>query len=323
MRLICVSLLLLVSTASADISKPRLKAFFKSLNEDCEKNAPAEPAEFSRVEQVQLCVVGKLKNTLVENAKFLCPDDDSVHCYTAMVDEASVDSPLPPQIQLVMLEAGVQVLTAHIETLRKDSDPKALEAKGVLWLLEILVSNGEAFVRSPACREGDTSLCPSRREGIAAIVSRGKNLFPPTNDKQRDALMLKDPHFDETRKRFNILQGLHYYEEGVAHFDAGDYSGAIKQYTESLKFNPKSFHIFYSRGSAKFELKNFRGALQDYKQALKLNPKSARCYFFSAMANLKIGRTAQAKTEFKRSQELSKDVYEQLAARYERDVASQ
>ncbi|MEZ4751190.1 MAG: tetratricopeptide repeat protein [Bdellovibrionota bacterium] len=267
-------------------------------------------------------MVGKLKKTLLENAKFLCPEADSVHCYTAMVDEASVNSPLPPQIQLVMLEAGVQVLTAQIETLKGKTDSKQLEAKGILWLLEMLVSNGEAFVRSPACREGDTSLCPSRREGIAAIVNRGKSLFPPSTDKARDKLMLKDPHFEETRDRFQTLQGLHFYEEGVARFDAGDYSGAIGQYTEALKYNPKSFHVFYSRGSAKFELKNYRGALKDYKEALKLEPKSARTYFFSAIANLKVGRTAQAKTEFKRSQELSKEVYEQLAARYERDLAS-
>ncbi|MCB0405061.1 MAG: tetratricopeptide repeat protein [Bdellovibrionales bacterium] len=323
MRMLVCCILLVASTAGADISKPRLKAFFKSLTEDCDKNAPTEPPEFSRAEQVQLCVVGKLKKTLVENSKFLCPDADSVHCYTAMVDEASVDSPLPPQIQLVMLEAGVQVLTAHIDALRSKADPKKLEARGVLWLLEVLVSNGEAFVRSPACREGDTSLCPSRREGIAAIVTRGKSLFPPTADKARDALMLKDPHYDETQKRFHKLQGIHYYEEGVARFDAGDYSGAIKQYTEALKYSPKSFHVFYSRGSAKFELKNFRGALQDYQQGIRLNPTSARCYFFSAMANLKIGRTAQATKEFKKSQELSKNIYDQLAARYERDVASQ
>lgn len=51
-------------------------------------------------------------------------------------------------------------------------------------------------------------------------------------------------------------------------------SGAIKDYDEAIKLDPKFANAFNSRGSAYFEKGQYDRAILDYDQAIRLDPKN-------------------------------------------------
>ena len=49
-----------------------------------------------------------------------------------------------------------------------------------------------------------------------------------------------------------------------------DHKGAIKDYTESLKFNPRNTYSLFNRANSKSELGDYEGADEDIKKADEL-----------------------------------------------------
>ena len=69
-----------------------------------------------------------------------------------------------------------------------------------------------------------------------------------------------------------------YLLKGVDKGNRKDNRGAIQDYTQAIKINPKYAEAYYSRGTARGELKDYQGAINDFNQALKINPKYAEAY---------------------------------------------
>ena len=69
-----------------------------------------------------------------------------------------------------------------------------------------------------------------------------------------------------------------YYKRGNEKYDLEDFKGALSDYTEAIKINPKDGDAYYGRGYAREMLKDFKGALSDYTEAIKINPKDAELY---------------------------------------------
>jgi len=61
-------------------------------------------------------------------------------------------------------------------------------------------------------------------------------------------------------------------EEGAKKLRAKDNHGAIKDYTEALKLNPKNIGALFGRGYSKWELKDYKGAHADFNKILKIEP---------------------------------------------------
>lgn len=84
----------------------------------------------------------------------------------------------------------------------------------------------------------------------------------------------------------NIKDADVYYNRGVAKTNQQDYIGAIEDYNQAIKIDPKSADIFVNRGYAKAKLQDFTGAIQDSTKAIELNPKDVFAYdnrgFFKA-----------------------------------------
>ena len=59
----------------------------------------------------------------------------------------------------------------------------------------------------------------------------------------------------------------------MAYYYKGDYKRAVSSFTKLLKTGPENEDAYNWRGAAKRELKDYDGAITDFADALKLNPK--------------------------------------------------
>ena len=62
-------------------------------------------------------------------------------------------------------------------------------------------------------------------------------------------------------------------KEGIAKEKTGDFIGAITDYNQAIKINPKDAHAYFNRGNAKFKSKDLKGAIADYDTSLAINSK--------------------------------------------------
>tara|TARA_B110000003_G_scaffold13657_1_gene13552 strand:+ start:36 stop:335 length:300 start_codon:yes stop_codon:yes gene_type:complete len=63
-----------------------------------------------------------------------------------------------------------------------------------------------------------------------------------------------------------------YYQSGYDKDEAGDYKGAIADYTKAIEHtpNPNYADAYFSRGLSKSDLKDLTGACADWKKAASL-----------------------------------------------------
>ncbi|KAK7696578.1 hypothetical protein QCA50_001236 [Cerrena zonata] len=67
-------------------------------------------------------------------------------------------------------------------------------------------------------------------------------------------------------------------EEGNTLFKAGDFAGAVKAYTESIKRDPKDPRGYNNRSNAYTKLVALPEALKDAEEAIKVDPKFVKAY---------------------------------------------
>ena len=67
-------------------------------------------------------------------------------------------------------------------------------------------------------------------------------------------------------------------EEGTKKWRTKDNHGAIKDYTEALKLNPKNADALFGRAYSKWELKDYEGAHADYHKILKMDSPDIHIY---------------------------------------------
>ena len=67
-------------------------------------------------------------------------------------------------------------------------------------------------------------------------------------------------------------------EEGLKKLHLKDNHGAIKDYTEALKLNPKNVDALFGRAYSKWELKDYEGAHSDFNKILKTEPDKIHLY---------------------------------------------
>ena len=63
---------------------------------------------------------------------------------------------------------------------------------------------------------------------------------------------------------------LTYFSRGLAKSDLEDKYGAIADYTESIRLNPKNAGAYYYRGLQKYVLRDKQGGLRDLQEAARL-----------------------------------------------------
>ncbi|MCY7275518.1 MAG: tetratricopeptide repeat-containing serine protease family protein, partial [Phormidesmis sp. CAN_BIN44] len=69
-----------------------------------------------------------------------------------------------------------------------------------------------------------------------------------------------------------------YNNRGATRADLGDKQGALEDYTQAIRLDPKSAAAYYSRGIVRFNLGDKQGAIEDSTQAIRLASKFAAAY---------------------------------------------
>ena len=80
----------------------------------------------------------------------------------------------------------------------------------------------------------------------------------------------------------------YFYERGLNKLDNGNYKGAISDFTEAIKINPKFGNAYYNGGLAKLNLKDYEGAISDFTEAIKINPQDGDAYYERGEAKLNL-----------------------------------
>jgi len=80
-----------------------------------------------------------------------------------------------------------------------------------------------------------------------------------------------------------------FFKSGNAKSENKDYKGAISDYTEAIRINPKNATAYFWRGSAKSDLGDKYGAIADYTESIRLNPKNDVTYLKRGLTKWSLG----------------------------------
>ncbi|GAA6616467.1 tetratricopeptide repeat protein [Scytonema sp. NUACC26] len=92
-----------------------------------------------------------------------------------------------------------------------------------------------------------------------------------------------------------------YKKRGHSRHDAGDYKGAIEDYTQAIKKNPQDIKILYYRANARYDLADYEEAIKDYTQVIQNNSQDADAYFNRGHTHLNLGNKQEALEDFQRA----------------------
>jgi len=80
------------------------------------------------------------------------------------------------------------------------------------------------------------------------------------------------------------------YERGVALFDKKDYNGAITDFTNAIKINPRCVAAYRYRGLAFYHNRQYDEAIADFSKAVSLEPQNATDYCHRGLAKFDNGQ---------------------------------
>jgi tetratricopeptide (TPR) repeat protein len=80
--------------------------------------------------------------------------------------------------------------------------------------------------------------------------------------------------------------------------DKHNYDGAIADYTEAIRLNPKDAEVYERRGAAKYDRGDYDGAIADESVAIRLDPKDASAYVKRGQAYRDKGDYAKAIADY-------------------------
>ena len=81
------------------------------------------------------------------------------------------------------------------------------------------------------------------------------------------------------------------YKSAEKKIQSKNFTGAIKDYTKAISFQPDSIEIFYTkRGLTYYHIKNYDAAINDFSTAIIKNNKYAEAYLYRGKINIELGK---------------------------------
>ncbi|MBN3925300.1 serine/threonine-protein kinase [Nostoc sp. NMS4] len=100
------------------------------------------------------------------------------------------------------------------------------------------------------------------------------------------------------------------YQDGVNKYEAGNYEGAVEDFNQAIKLNPRNALAYNRRGDAYYRLGDYEQAQADSSQAILLNPQDANAYFDRGFAFSELSKYKEAIADYTQAIKLnSKDAY--------------
>jgi tetratricopeptide (TPR) repeat protein len=100
-----------------------------------------------------------------------------------------------------------------------------------------------------------------------------------------------------------------YYNRGNIWGDLGDYKRAIADYTQAIKHQPDA-DMYNNRGAAQRDLGNHQAAIDDYSQAIQLNPNYVDAYYNRGTSRGVLGNAKGAMADLTQAIKLKPDYAE-------------
>lgn len=94
------------------------------------------------------------------------------------------------------------------------------------------------------------------------------------------------------------LEARKYFNRAVRCQINQDFSGAILDYSETIRLNPMHHRAYLNRGAVKSEIGDYAAAILDFGQAIRLNPKNALAYNMRGWAQFKRGKIELALEDY-------------------------
>jgi serine/threonine protein kinase len=141
-------------------------------------------------------------------------------------------------------------------------------------------------------RAGESPVTPVETEKATEKSEAVLPLQRP-NSTKRDSNSA-DGAQDEVR----FQDALAFFERGLAKEKKGDLDGAMADYNQAIKLNPKSALAYNDRGNTKSSQGDLGGAMTDYNQAIKLDPRLAFPYNGRGYVRQKTGDLDGAMADF-------------------------
>jgi tetratricopeptide (TPR) repeat protein len=107
------------------------------------------------------------------------------------------------------------------------------------------------------------------------------------------------------------------YERGIALREKGEHEGAIREFDEAIRLDPRNIEAYIDRGQSHRDRKQYEAAFADFDQAVRLDPLHARAYVNRGYTWYRLARHEQAIAEYDEAIRLG------LKAHYERANAWQ
>ncbi|HKP25644.1 MAG TPA: tetratricopeptide repeat protein [Dongiaceae bacterium] len=105
------------------------------------------------------------------------------------------------------------------------------------------------------------------------------------------------------------------YQRGAGHAAKGEYTEAVRDYTQALKFAPDSSDALYNRGGAYSKLGRWDDALADFNALLKIVPNDPNTYYARAWVHAQRGEDKAAIADLDKVLEFAPDDQEALLDR--------
>jgi tetratricopeptide (TPR) repeat protein len=138
-------------------------------------------------------------------------------------------------------------------------------------------------------------------------IDREPNLELAQNQTKQNSPRekLRQRKINEPKPTDRLSNAEAYNDRGNERATAGDNRGAIADFTEAIKLNPKFTEAYNNRGNARVLLGDKQGALADFNQAIQLNPKDSEGYNNRGSLRADIGDKPGALVDFDRAIQLN------------------
>jgi len=119
----------------------------------------------------------------------------------------------------------------------------------------------------------------------------------------------KQPNFIGQIELITIVppNSVDFNNRATVKYELGQYSEAIKGYTQAISLNPRAACCFYNRGNSKYKLGQYEDAIKDYSEAIKIDQNESVFFRKRGNSKYKLSQYEEAIKDYEEAIQLKPD----------------